>query len=363
MTLYIGVDFHPHQQTLAWCDTLTGETRTMDLAHDPEKVRKFYSSLSEPAVIGIEASARATWFENMLFENGHKLFVGNPVLIRKRATSRHKSDRRDAELILELLMRNEFPTIWRRPPESNRIIDILCLRKSLVRQRTQVYNRLQALAHDAGLRKGRMKTAAFQALVKAASVDEAASIRCSHLFSLLAKLSEQIDELSEWLKKKAVEDTSVQLLLTQKGVGYLTALATVHTLGDVSRFPRLSKQVASFAGLDPVERSSAGKVRFGGVSKAGSSMLRSQLGQAAHIAARSDVKLKSFYQRLAKKKLKAVAKTAVARKLLVKLAIMLRDNISADEFDRRGRTVGNARVETRSERTAKLIGPSQPSQP
>jgi len=115
MTLYIGVDFHPHQQTLAWCDTRTGETRTLDLGHDPEKVRHFYSSLPEPATIGIEASARATWFENMLFETGHKLFVGNPVLIRKRATSRHKNDRRDAELILELLMRDEFPTIWRRP--------------------------------------------------------------------------------------------------------------------------------------------------------------------------------------------------------------------------------------------------------
>lgn len=57
---------------------------------------------------------RATWFENMLFENGHKLVVGNPVLIRKRATSRHKNDRRDAELILELLLRDEFPALRSR---------------------------------------------------------------------------------------------------------------------------------------------------------------------------------------------------------------------------------------------------------
>ena len=119
MTLYIGVDFHPHQQTLCWCDTRTGETRTIDLAHDLEKVREFYQTLPEPAIIGIEASARAVWFENMLFETGHKLFVGNPVLIRKRATSRHKNDRRDAELILELLMRDEFPALWRRPQSSN----------------------------------------------------------------------------------------------------------------------------------------------------------------------------------------------------------------------------------------------------
>lgn len=345
MTLYIGVDMHPHQQTNVWCDTRTGETQTSDLVNDPEIVRKFYTSLPEPAIVGIEASARAAWFENMLFETGHKLFVGNPVLIRKRATSRHKSDRRDAELILELLLRDEFPAIWRRPPESESVLEILRLRQTLVRQRTQAYNRLQALAHNVGLPKGRIRTSSFQKLVKAAQMNEVSSIRRTHLFSLVEKLSEQIVELDQWLKKK-VDDAAVQLLLSQKGVGYLTALVTVHTLGDVSRFPRLSKQIASFAGLDPVEKSSAGRVRFGSISKAGSRLLRSQLGLAAQIASRSDPKLKSFYKRLAKKKPKAVAKTAAARKLLVKLSIMLRDKITAEEFDRRGRTVGNARGTT-----------------
>jgi transposase len=176
MTLYIGVDFHPHQQTVAWCETQTGETRTFDLAHDMEEVRKYYSSLPEGAIVGIEACGRAAWFENMLFENSHKLFVGNPVLIRKRAVSRHKNDRRDAELILELLLRGEFPSIWRREPESNRVIDILCLRQSLVRQRTQVYNRLQALAHNVGLPKGRMRTLAFQGLLKAVDMEEAGEL-------------------------------------------------------------------------------------------------------------------------------------------------------------------------------------------
>ncbi|MEP6705541.1 MAG: IS110 family transposase [Acidobacteriota bacterium] len=346
MTLYIGVDFHPHQQTIAWCDTRTGETRTSDLVNDPEIVREFYSSLPEPAIVGIEASARATWFEELLFETGHKLFVGNPVLIRKRATSRHKNDRRDAELILELLLRKEFPDIWRRPPESDQILEMLRLRQTLVRQRTQAYNRLQALAHDVGLPKGRIRTISFQKLLKAAELNEVSSIRRDHLFSLAGKLSEQIAELDEWLKKKAETDDAVQLLLSQKGVGYLTALVTAHTVGDVSRFRRLSKQIASFAGLDPVEKSSAGRVRFGSISKSGSRLLRYHLGLAAQIASRSDAKLKSFYKRLAKKKPKAVAKTAAARKLLVKLSIMLRDRITADEFDRRGRTVGNARETT-----------------
>jgi len=169
---------------------------------------------------------------------------------------------------------------------------------------------------------------------------------------LIEQLSGQIATLEVWLKKKAEENSSAQLLQTQMGVGYLTALVTVHTLGDIGRFKRANKAVVSFAGLDPREMSSAGRVRFGSITKAGSSMLRHHLGQAVMTATRFDPKLKTFYKRLAKKKPKAVAKTAAARKLLVKLAIMLRDNITAQEFDQRGRTVGNARRIAGSEMTA-----------
>lgn len=47
MTLYIGVDLYPHQQTAAWCDTRTGETDTFDLKHDLAAVREFYAGFEE----------------------------------------------------------------------------------------------------------------------------------------------------------------------------------------------------------------------------------------------------------------------------------------------------------------------------
>ena len=67
--------------------------------------------------------------------------------------------------------------------------------------------------------------------------------------------------------------------------------------------------------------------------------------QSANIVARYDAKMKSFNKRLAKGRSapKGVAKTATARKVLVKLVIMMRDKISASEFDQRGRTVNDTR--------------------
>lgn len=185
MTFYIGVDFHPHQQTLCWCDTETGETETLKLAHDLERVREFYTSINKPALIGVEASARAAWFEKMVVESGHKLLVGNPVLIRKSALSRHKNDRIDAEHILWLLMRDEFPAIWRRPRESSEVLEVLRHRSSLVRQRTQAYNRLQALAHNVGLPKARMGQAVQQVL-RNVEMDESGTLCRDQLFSMLS---------------------------------------------------------------------------------------------------------------------------------------------------------------------------------
>lgn len=263
MPLYIGVDFHPHQQTVAWCDLTTGEIKTLDLVHNTPQVKLFYQQLPAPAVIGLEASSTAVWFEQLITELGHELRVGNPTLIRARARSRHKSDKRDAELLLDLLLKNEFPAVWRRSAQSNQVLEVMRLRLSLVKQRTQVYNHLQAIAHSRGLPKGKMKTAVFQNLLKSCEMNEASKLQREQLFNLLEQLDKQIAELDGWLQQQALANKSVQLLLTQKGVGYLTALAVVSTLGDVKRFTRVSKQVVAFVGLDEGGEIQCGKNQNG----------------------------------------------------------------------------------------------------
>lgn len=339
MTLYIGVDFHPHQQTACWCDQQTGEIKTRTFFHNTDELTAFYQELP-PAIVGIEATSKATWFEQLLFDNHHQLIVGNPQVIRKLAISRHKNDNRDARHIFDLLVRGDFPGLWRREPESIAILEMIRLRHNLVRQRTQTANRLQAVAHQAGLAKGKLTARLFQAALKAVELDTNLAFQRTLLFEMWETFNHKIGEVELWLEEKAHSDELTKLLQTQVGVGYLTALCLIHTLGDISRFDKPTKQIVAFVGLDPVEESSARKVRFGAISKAGSPVLRFLLGQAAQTASRRDAKLKAKYRQLAKKKHRAIAKTAIARKLLVKLVIMLRDKITAQEFDERGRTVG-----------------------
>jgi transposase len=107
-------------------------------------------------------------------------------------------------------------------------------------------------------------------------------------------------------------------------------------LGTVSRFPD-SKHVVSYVGLAPALNASADKYRLGKITKQGSALLRFVLGQAAAHASRLDPELTRTYRTLAQRRGRAKAKVAVARKLLVRLFITLRDHIDYDEFRRRGR--------------------------
>jgi transposase len=246
MTLYIGVDFHPHQQTVSYCRSDKGEVHQASLVHNVEQVRRFYKQLPK-AVVEIEASCTAQWFEQLLSELGHELRVDNPTEIRARAGSRHKSDKRDADLLLDLLLKDEFPALWRRSVHGQSVLEQLRFRHALVSQRTQVCNRLQALAHAAGLPKKGMQTKRTRAALMAADFTATQSFQRDQLFELLDDLSARIKEVEQWLEVEAAGDEKVQLLLTHKGIGLLSALAVVHTLGDIARFPS-SEEVVAYTG-------------------------------------------------------------------------------------------------------------------
>lgn len=130
-------------------------------------------------------------------------------------------------------------------------------------------------------------------------------------------------------------------LQTHPGIGLITSLALVHTLEPVSRFSTARKVV--YVGLDPVEHSSAERKRFGSISKEGCRFLRFLMVETAQKAVNGDQELKAFYYRLVQRKERSKAKVAVARKLLTRGYIMLRDQIDYAEFLRRGVEARSAR--------------------
>ncbi len=113
MTVYIGVDFHPYEQTVAYCDDVDGEIGYRRFLHsDKQSIKAFYRGNGTDAVVGVEATGCLWWFEKLLFENGIELKVGDPRMVRRAALSPHKNDLRDAETILDLLVNDRFPALY-----------------------------------------------------------------------------------------------------------------------------------------------------------------------------------------------------------------------------------------------------------
>ena len=150
-----------------------------------------------------------------------------------------------------------------------------------------------------------------------------ASRRRQELLEMLGRLNASIEELDQAVEKEAASRADAALVMRQLGVGPVTALAFVLTIGPVSRFPK-SKQVVSYLGLNPREASSGGRQLLGSISKQGNKMMRCLLVEAAQPASRFDPELRRVFQRLKYRRGSAVAKVAMARKLAVRLYWILR---------------------------------------
>ena len=334
--IYIGVDFHSRQQTICYLKSETGELVISELKHqDKEQLRAFYQQFQGQVIIGLEASGYSPWFEAMLEQLGCEVWLGDASEIRRRARWRHKSDRRDAELIWDLMQHDEFPRLQRPTIESREVLRMLRYRQKLIKVRTMSKNSLQAIALQAGLAKGnRLFTAAGQQEFRTTAMSPVLEWQRDHWFELLKPLNQQLLETMIWFKAQSKDDVCVQRLRTHPGIGLLTSLCLRHTLEPVIRF-RNQRKVVAYAGFDPMVRSSAERAIYLGISKAGSRLLRYLLVEAVHTAIRYDEELKHFYKRVAERRGRPKAKVAAARKLLIRAYIMMRDEIDYAEFRRR----------------------------
>jgi transposase len=332
----IGVDLHTRQQTIAMLDDQTGELVEKELQHEGDQVRKFYSGLPKPVLVGLEATGSMHWFLRLLEEFAIEFRVGHPAKIRAAEPRKQKNNRRDARLLLTLLAENRFPAIWMPSGEQRDLQILLRHRHQFVRIRTRVQLSLQSLALNHGLRRGHsLWTPAGQHTLRALPLAPHASEQRDTLLALYPQLQGPISDLDRQVERQAQQRPQSRRLMTHPGVGPVTALATEVFLGEPRRFAD-GKAVASYIGMIPSEHSSGRRQRCGKLSKQGNSLLRFLWGEAAMQAVRRDPELQRFYRRKLVQKGMGKARVAAARKLGIRLWIMLRDEIDYAEFCRRG---------------------------
>ena len=235
--LIIGCDFHPGFQQVAIFDNRTGEIEAKRLQHR-EEAEQFYRSLAGPEVqVGMEACGHYPWFERLLAELGFELWMGDAAAIRASVVRKQKTDRRDAEQILRLLLEDRFPRIWVPSLEVRDVRQLLVHRHKQVQTRTRTKNQLQAMALSHGVqKKWKLWSKAGRAELEQLPLLPYAAARRKQLLGALDRLEAEIGELNRRVEEEVRKRPEAVRLTTHPGVGPVTALAMVLTVGPAERF-------------------------------------------------------------------------------------------------------------------------------
>jgi len=269
-----------------------------------------------------------------------ELWIGNAAEIRTKRVRKQKTDRQDAQLILKLMLKEDFPQIWVPSWENRDLRQLLWHRHRMVQARTRIMNQLQAVALNEGLRcKQRLWRERGRQQLESFRLAPWASRRRHDLLELLDRLNPTITELTLAIEREVEKYPEARRLMTHPGVGPLTALAFVLIIGEVERF-QCGKQIASYLGLVPLEDSSGKRRRLGHITKQGSSMLRFLLVEAAQVTARSVPEWRSQYFHLMMRRGRKIAKVALARKLAVRLYWMWRKQWDYEQVSKFGSYAG-----------------------
>jgi len=340
--LIIGCDYHPSFQQIAFIDDETGELRERRLMHR-EEAEQFYRALATSGAevrVGMEASGHARWFERLLAELKVELWTGDAAKIRAKRVRKQKTDRQDAQHILRLMLKDDFPKIWVPSWENRDLRQLLWHRHRMVQTRTRIMNQLQAAALNEGLRyKKKLWRESGRQQLESMPLAPWASRRRSDLLEVLDRIHPTIAELTQAIEQEAEKCPPVQRLMTHPGVGALTAMAFVLIVGEAERFS-CGKQIASYLGLVPEEDSSGERRRLGHISKQGNSLLRFLLVEAAQVTVRGDGRWRNRFFHLAQRRGRKIAKVAMARKLAIRLYWMWRRGWNYEQLESFGSHLG-----------------------
>ena len=227
--IIIGVDYHPGFQQIAFLDQETGECGERRLNHSDGEAERFYRDLKQRGVsvrVGMEATGYSRWFERLLAELGIEVWIGDAAEIKTKRVRKQKTDRQDAQLLLKLLLENNFPRVWVPSPENRDLRQLLWHRHRLVQMRTRIMNQLQALAMNEGKKwKKGLWSERGRAQLEKFLLAPWATRRRQDLLELLDRLNPTIAELTAAIEQEAEKRPEVLRLMTHPGVGPVMALA------------------------------------------------------------------------------------------------------------------------------------------
>ena len=321
--IYIGVDLHLRSCYMTVTDASGMILNQRQVANDSESLRAFFTCWKSPGKkdekIQVAVEACGCWpaFLEMVEPLVERVVLVHPAKVKAIASAKLKNDRVDSATLAQLLRADLLPEAWKADRTTRDLREVLRMRVSLGQDRTRYKNQLHATLHQHGLRTpvSDLFGQAGRAWLATLAVRPAARQAIDTALRMIELLDHEVQSIERQLRQAAKEDREVCCLMSIPGVGAFTAMVLKAEIGDIHRFPD-KKSLFNYAGLIPVIRDSAERKRRGGITRAGSPLLRWVMSEAAMTASRYSPAAHAWYERLARRKHPHVARTALARKLL-----------------------------------------------
>jgi len=287
--------------------------------------------------VAIEAGNQTAWIYEVLVGMGAKVTVVNATKVKAIAQSRRKTDKIDARILCELLRLDALPHPVHMPGRDTRALrGLLVARRQLVSARTKLSNVVRGMLRQEGIRLPAGALSSFvgwRRLLARGYEQGHLPVVLATFFDSFVSLTDSIRDLERKLNDVERKDERVARLKTIPKVGRIAALTFVAAVDDVHRFPS-SRKLVGYSGLAPTVRSSGDRTEYGSISREGRRELRAVWVQIAHLVAvdtrRATQPLRTWFNRVARKRGKKTAVVALARRLLVIAYRLLKDETVYD---------------------------------
>jgi transposase len=321
--MFVGMDVHRNRTQVCVMDKKGNEVSNRNLVNDKKVLTRELSGLRRGTPVAFEAAYGTGWIAGLLDELGLEPHLAHPSGCRAIADAKLKYDRVDARTLANLLRTGYLAEAWLAPAEVREQRLLLRERAWLVRLRTAGKNRIRAQLADEGI-------PAPSGLWTKAGTEWLDTLELSFMHAwvvedceeFLAVLDERIRLLEAEVRRQAKPDERVEALMTIPGIGLLTAMTLVAEIGEIARFAT-ARKLCAWAGLTPSMHNSDRTIHHGHITKAGPSAVRHVLGEAVHVAVRSEP-YRSDFVAAKRRRGSGIALVRTSRKLLTEVFHVLK---------------------------------------
>jgi len=282
----VGLDVHAAKIVAAVLDAETGELTFFGMDADVGRAAGFCAGLPRPVRATYEAGPTGYGLARELTKRRVECVVAAPSKIPRASGDRVKTDRRDAELLVRLLLAGKLHAVRVPGAEEEALRDLVRAREAVRVDLMRCRHRLSKLLLRHGIRfeDGDAWTERHRAWLGTVTIDWPAAqttlLDCRGAIDQLAHRRDQLEREIVAIVPGSPWREPVGRLRCLRGIDTLTAVGLCAEVGDFERFAR-AEQLMSYVGLVPTETTTGQQRRLGSITKTGSGHARRLLVEAA----------------------------------------------------------------------------------